>query len=102
MSTEEPAWKAELKADLARIAHGLDRHYSYAYRDLESTVFIAIQAAEERGRQEAPKDHIKGLKADWSRFRGRVLQEAWEAMRDAEGGPLIDAMSVINDLMEKK
>lgn len=40
------------------------------------------------------------LKADWSRYRGRVLQEVWEALRDAEGGPLIDGMSVVNKLME--
>lgn len=42
------------------------------------------------------------LKADWSRYRGRVLQEAWEALRDTEGGPLIDGMNVINKLLEKK
>jgi hypothetical protein len=44
----------------------------------------------------------KELKADWARYRGRVLQEAWEALRDAEGGPLIDGMNVINKLLEKK
>lgn len=42
------------------------------------------------------------LKADWSRYRGRVLQEAWEALRDAESGPLIDGMRVVNDLLDKQ
>lgn len=42
------------------------------------------------------------LKADWSRYRSRILQEAWEALRDADDGPLIDGMHVINDLLEKK
>ncbi len=42
------------------------------------------------------------LKTDWSRYRGHVLQETWEACRDAEGGPLIDAMTVINRLLGQK
>lgn len=42
------------------------------------------------------------LKADWSRYRGRVLQEAWEALRDVEDGPLIDGMRVVNDLLDKQ
>ncbi|MFI8792657.1 hypothetical protein [Streptomyces sp. NPDC055105] len=48
------------------------------------------------------KARVDALKADWARFRGYVLQEAWEALRDAEDGPLIDGMRVINKLMEKK
>ncbi|MFH8813048.1 hypothetical protein ACH4GZ_38615 [Streptomyces hygroscopicus] len=43
---------------------------------------------------------IDELKADWSRYRGRVLAEVWEALRDAEGGPLIDGMKVVNKLLE--
>ncbi|CAM5495047.1 MULTISPECIES: hypothetical protein [Streptomyces] len=45
---------------------------------------------------------VDELKADWSRYRGRVLAEVWEALRDAEGGPLIDGMSVVNKLLEKR
>lgn len=45
---------------------------------------------------------VEGLKADWSRFRGRVLQEAWEALRDAEDGPLIDGMRAVNELLERR
>lgn len=41
------------------------------------------------------------LKADWSRYRGRVLSEVWEALRDVENGPLIDGMNVVNKLLEK-
>ncbi|MFD8384322.1 hypothetical protein ACFV2X_38370 [Streptomyces sp. NPDC059679] len=41
------------------------------------------------------------LKADWSRYRGRVLAEVWEALRDAESGPLIDGMGVVNKLLEE-
>lgn len=52
--------------------------------------------------QQAREKHATELQADWSRFRGRVLQEAWEALRDAENGPLIDGMSVINQLLEKR
>lgn len=43
--------------------------------------------------------HVEALKTDWSRYRGKVLHEVWEAMRDAEDGPLIDAMGVVNDLL---
>jgi hypothetical protein len=34
------------------------------------------------------------------RMRGKFLNEAWEALRDAPGGPMLDAMSVIADLAE--
>ncbi|MGY0065192.1 hypothetical protein ACWY4P_53730 (plasmid) [Streptomyces sp. LZ34] len=53
---------------------------------------------------EDPQDrtkHANELKADWSRYRGHVLQEVWQALRDAEGGPLIDGMKVVNELLEK-
>ena len=52
--------------------------------------------------QQAREKHATELQADCSRFRGRVLQEAWEALRDTENGPLIDGMSVINQLLEKR
>jgi hypothetical protein len=52
--------------------------------------------------QRPVEERVDELKADWSRYRGRVLQEAWEALRDAEDGPLTDAMHVINELLEKK
>lgn len=41
------------------------------------------------------------LRADWSRYRGSVLQDAWEALRDAKGGPLIYAMNVVTGLLEQ-
>jgi hypothetical protein len=105
MSEEEPAWRAELERDIARslIASGIHeiRSRVMARDAVLPPVWAAIQAAEQRGREEALKERVDGLKADWARFRGRVLSEAWEAMRDAEGGPLIDAMSVINGLLER-
>jgi len=50
----------------------------------------------------ANQGRTEALKADWSRYRGRVLAEVWEAMRDAEHGPLIDAMGVINKMLEEQ
>lgn len=44
---------------------------------------------------------VRGLQADWARWRGTVLDEVWKALRDAEGGPLIDGMQVVNGLMEQ-
>jgi len=41
------------------------------------------------------------LKADWVRYRGAVLNEVWTALRDAEGGPLRDAMNVVTALLEE-
>lgn len=40
------------------------------------------------------------LRADWAQYRARVLQEVWEAFRDADGGPLLTPMNIINDLVE--
>jgi len=40
------------------------------------------------------------LRRDWARYRSRVLQEVWEAFRDADGGPFITPMNIINDLTE--
>ncbi|MEU3162234.1 hypothetical protein ACPCAJ_21310 [Streptomyces griseoincarnatus] len=54
-----------------------------------------VQAAREKLRD----DYVRDLKTDWSRYRGRVLQEAWEALRDAEEEPLIDAMNVVTKLL---
>ncbi|MFD8516544.1 hypothetical protein ACFV27_37070 [Streptomyces antimycoticus] len=51
--------------------------------------------------KETTTQRVAELKADWSRYRGRVLAEVWEALRDAEGGPLIDGMNVVNKLLEK-
>lgn len=90
-----PAWRAEL-GETARRCLGC-----YTEDEVLAAIGPHILAAEERGRREALKQHVDGLKADWGRFRGRVLQEAWEALRDAEGGPLVDGMSVINRLAEK-
>ncbi|MFG2963549.1 hypothetical protein ACGFZS_09695 [Streptomyces sp. NPDC048288] len=36
-----------------------------------------------------------------ARYRSTVLHEVWEALRDAENGPLLDGMTVVNGLMEK-
>lgn len=46
-------------------------------------------------------DIARGLRANWARFRGHVLNEVWEALRDAEGGPLTDGMTVVNGLLEQ-
>lgn len=40
------------------------------------------------------------LQRDWARYRARVLQEVWEAFRDAPSGPLHAPMNVINDMLE--
>lgn len=37
---------------------------------------------------------------EWKRFRAKVLHEVWCAFRDAEGGPMIESMSLVNRLME--
>lgn len=34
------------------------------------------------------------------RMRAKFLDEAWKALRDAPGGPMLDAMNVIADLAE--
>lgn len=99
-----PAWKAELEKELALALNmsGMSIAARVTARDaVLPPVWAAIRAAEERGRREALKKRLDGLRADWARFRGRVLQEAWEALRDADGGPLIDGMRVINDLLSK-
>lgn len=35
------------------------------------------------------------------RMRGKFLNEAWEALRDAPGGPMLDAMNVVAELAER-
>ncbi|MER8002950.1 hypothetical protein [Streptomyces sp. NPDC095613] len=47
-------------------------------------------------------DELKSKAVSIPACCGRVLQEAWEALRDADGGPLTDSMRIINDLMEKR
>lgn len=47
------------------------------------------------------KDATHDLQADWARYRGSVYQEVWEALRDAENGPLLDGMTVVSGLMEQ-
>jgi hypothetical protein len=34
-------------------------------------------------------------------MRGKFLNEAWEALRDAPGGPMLDAMNVVAELAER-
>lgn len=46
--------------------------------------------------------YTNALREDYLRFRSKILNEVWEAMRDAEGGPLLDAMRVVNDLQERE
>lgn len=104
MEEKEPPWRAELSEEL-RIALGASNIENvYVRRMAHDAVFpsvvAAILAAEQRGRREALKERLNGLEADWTRFRRKVLAEAWEALRDAEGGPLVDGMSVINRLLE--
>jgi uncharacterized protein (DUF3084 family) len=67
-----------------------------------SNQYKAAQARWQTHRDRMADTIADCLKTDWSRARSNTLQEAWEALRDAENGPLIDAMRVINTLMEKK
>ncbi|MGW5408984.1 hypothetical protein [Streptomyces spiralis] len=46
-------------------------------------------------------ERVAQLQADWARFRGHVLNEVWAALRDADGGPLLDAMNVVTGLLEQ-
>lgn len=45
---------------------------------------------------------VDNAKRDVARISGRALAAAWEALRDAPGGPLLDAMNVITDLAEQR
>jgi hypothetical protein len=102
MDEEEPAWRAELRGTLEALtewAYEKGPGLTKAGLDL---VLSHIKAAEKRGRDAPSKRWADVLKADWSRYRGSVLEEVWKAMRDAEGGPLLDAMRVVNDLMERR
>lgn len=47
-----------------------------------------------------PKELAALYVEEGKRFRGNVLHEVWCAFRDAEGGPMTDAMSLVNRLME--
>jgi len=47
------------------------------------------------------KEEAKKVGRDFRRFRAGVLAEAWERFRDAPGGPMIDAMHIINDMLEE-
>jgi diketogulonate reductase-like aldo/keto reductase len=110
MSKEEPAWKAELRENL-------DEEFVSSGAEIFDLVVPHIFAAEQRGFQAGVNKtgdsvgklreqlkatraaHVSALKTDWSRYRGKVLHEVWEAMRDAEDGPLIDAMGVVSALL---
>jgi hypothetical protein len=46
--------------------------------------------------------YTNALRTDYLRFRAKILNEVWEAMRDAEGGPLLDAMNIVYDLIERE
>jgi hypothetical protein len=48
----------------------------------------------------AAHDVSAALKEDCQRFRGMVLAEVWERLRDVDGGPMIDAMRVVTDMQE--
>ncbi|QGZ53326.1 hypothetical protein GPZ77_34415 (plasmid) [Streptomyces sp. QHH-9511] len=64
--------------------------------------YKAAQARWQTHRDQMASTITESLKADWSRARSRALQEAWEALRDTEDGPLIDAMRILNALMNKQ
>lgn len=101
MDEEEPAWRAELRAAIHRWDEwGVEVPLRMA-GGLLDTLIPHIQAAEQRGRDESSRRWEGVLKADWARYRGNVLDEVWKAMRDAEGGPLLDAMRVVNKLLEQ-
>lgn len=46
--------------------------------------------------------YTNALREDYLRFRAKILNEVWEAMRDAEGGPLLDAMNIVYELTERE
>lgn len=48
-----------------------------------------------------PKELAALYVEEWKRFRGKVLNEVWCALRDAEDGPMLDAMTLVNALHEK-
>lgn len=80
MSTEEPAWKAELREEL-RIALGAsDIENIYVRRRAHDAVFPsmveAIQAAEQRGRREALEQAAYEFSEDASRARGTEPRRA--------------------------
>lgn len=90
----EAAWNAFMVTrEDARNAFG--EHAPVFFTDINQSALASALIAYR-------KQRVQDLKADWSRYRGRVLQEAWEALRDAEDGPLIDGMNVINKLLEQK
>lgn len=64
--------------------------------------YKAAQARWQRDREELVKRTVQTLASDCTRFRSVVLAEVWEALRDAKGGPLIDGMGIVNDLLDKK
>lgn len=73
-------------------------------KDFPPGTRLTVTARVELPNTQKPQDtaqRVAELKADLSRYRGRVLAEVWEALRDAEGGPLIDGMNVVNKLLEK-
>lgn len=46
--------------------------------------------------------YTNALRADYLRFRAKILNEVWEAMRDAKDGPLLDAMNIVYELIERE
>lgn len=46
--------------------------------------------------------YVDALRADYLRFRAKILDEVWTALRDAENGPLIDAMNIVVKLNERE
>lgn len=46
--------------------------------------------------------YTNALRADYLCFRAKILNEVWEAMRDAPGGPLLDAMNIVYELTERE
>lgn len=47
-----------------------------------------------------PKEVAALYNEEGKRFRGKVLDEVWKALRDAEGGPMLDAMNLVNRMQE--
>lgn len=46
--------------------------------------------------------YTNALRKDYLRFRARILNEVWEAMRDAEGGPFLEGMDIVWKLIERE
>ncbi|MEU9921911.1 hypothetical protein AB0H51_11540 [Streptomyces griseoluteus] len=78
--------------------HGTVEKYT---RIEEHVRLLALDGPGGDGASKPVTTPVSALKADCARFRTLVLSDVWAALRDAPDGPLLDAMHIVNDLMEK-